>query len=309
MVSLWRDALGGEGWKYLIAKVLPRGVRVVHVLAAEHLGRLSVLLCRVLLTVAPHVTRVSHTRTSVLRVVTHASVLHLSEIWWRHGLLLRLCLLLNRSCLCLTCCLPARSVRSLGSSMAPRVFSRHDINEKVEHVALCERCGNVTTLQGAALVVFGMNPGTHGQFGDEDVAAFGEEDWGFGGDHLDFGVGFHHFLDAGERELVNFEVMGFCLEVIDGLLPVSSEDVAGGAGQALIDLDNQRVLLVSRAIHSHLTIGRSRVQCVGHTLGRRAVQRHCQRVVLQLWEQFLGCSTRAPRPSEDRSAREVECQP
>jgi len=42
-----------------------------------------------------------------------------------------------------------------------------------------------------------VDPGAHREFRDEDVAAFGEEDGRFCGDHLDFWVGFHDFLDAG----------------------------------------------------------------------------------------------------------------
>ena len=43
--------------------------------------------------------------------------------------------------------------------------------------------------------------------GDEDVAALGEQYWGFGGDHLDLGVRFHDLLDARKRQLVHFVVV------------------------------------------------------------------------------------------------------
>lgn len=70
-----------------------------------------------------------------------------------------------------------------------------------------------------------MDPCAHGEFCDEDVAAFREENWGFGGDHLDFWVGFHDFLDSCERELVQFVVVSLVFEVVDDVLPVCGEDV------------------------------------------------------------------------------------
>ena len=60
--------------------------------------------------------------------------------------------------------------------MASTVLSRHYINEEVEHVALGQGGGYVTPLQGSPLIVLGVNPCTHGEFCDEDVAAFGEKD-------------------------------------------------------------------------------------------------------------------------------------
>ena len=60
------------------------------------------------------------------------------------------------------------------------VLAGHDVDEEVEHVGLGEGGGDVGALQGAALVVFGVDPGAHGEFGDEDVAALGEEDGRFG---------------------------------------------------------------------------------------------------------------------------------
>ena len=60
------------------------------------------------------------------------------------------------------------------------VLAGHDVDEEVEHVGLGEGGGDVGALQGAALVVFGVDPRAHGEFGDEDVAALGEEDGRFG---------------------------------------------------------------------------------------------------------------------------------
>ena len=100
------------------------------------------------------------------------------------------------------------------------VLAGHDVNEEVEHVGLGEGGGDVGALQSAALVVFGMDPGAHGEFGDENVAAFGEEDGRFGRDHLYFWVGFHDLFDSGEGELVDFEIVTVGFEVVDCLLPV-----------------------------------------------------------------------------------------
>ena len=81
-----------------------------------------------------------------------------------------------------------------------------------------------------------MNPGSHCEFGNEDVAAFREEDWRFGGYHLDFWIGLHDFLDACEWQLMQFIVVIVRLEVRDNLLPVGCQDVFIGSVKALIDL-------------------------------------------------------------------------
>lgn len=56
----------------------------------------------------------------------------------------------------------------------------NDIDEEVKHVGLGKGGGNIGALEGAALVLLSMNPGTHGELSDEDVAALGEENGGFG---------------------------------------------------------------------------------------------------------------------------------
>jgi len=115
-------------------------------------------------------------------------------------------------------------------------FARHDVDEEVEHVGLGEGRGNVAALQGAALVLFCVDPGAHRQLGDEDVAAFGKKNRCLGTDHLHFWIGFHDFLDAGQRQLVQFVVVGFGFEVGDYMLPVSGQNVFVGAVEALVDL-------------------------------------------------------------------------
>ena len=81
-----------------------------------------------------------------------------------------------------------------------------------------------------------MNPSSHGEFRDEDIAALGEEDGSLGRDHFDVRIGFHDFFDAREGQLVEFVVVGFGFEVVDGLLPVRGEDVAVVAYEALVYL-------------------------------------------------------------------------
>lgn len=114
-------------------------------------------------------------------------------------------------------CAAAAGCRSFAGAA---FFSWHDIDEEIEHVALDQRRGNVGPLQRASFVVFGVDPCAHCKLGDEDVAAFGEEDGSFGADHLDLGIGLHHLLDSSEGQLVDFEVMGVGFEVVDRLLPV-----------------------------------------------------------------------------------------
>ena len=113
------------------------------------------------------------------------------------------------------------------------VFPWHDVDEEVEHVAFGERGGDVAALEGAAFVFFRVDPGAHGEFGDEHVAAFGEEDGGFGADHFYFWVGFHHFFYSREGQLVHFVVVVFGFEFGYLVLPVGVEDVAVGAAKAL----------------------------------------------------------------------------
>ena len=71
-----------------------------------------------------------------------------------------------------------------------------------------------------------MDPGAHGELGDEDIAAFGEEDGRFGRDHLHFRIGLHHLLDAGQRQVVLLIVVVGSFDLGDLLLPVGVENVA-----------------------------------------------------------------------------------
>lgn len=81
-----------------------------------------------------------------------------------------------------------------------------------------------------------MNPSSHGQFCDEDVAAFGEQDWSFSTDHLDLGISLHDFLDSCKWELMKLVIMVLGLEFGHLVLPVCVEDVSVVAYQALRNL-------------------------------------------------------------------------
>jgi hypothetical protein len=120
--------------------------------------------------------------------------------------------------------------------MGVGLLARNNVNEEVEHVRLGQRRRNVGPLQGTALVLFGVDPGTHSELCDEDVAALCKQDGRLSGDHLDLGVRLHHLLDARQRQLVQLVVMFVRLELGYLLLPVRVEDVAVVARKALINL-------------------------------------------------------------------------
>lgn len=124
-----------------------------------------------------------------------------------------------------------RSLRGGGGGLTCRALCvcgsflpGHDVDEEVEHVGLREGRGNVTALQGTALVLLCMNPRAHGQFGDKDIASLGEEDGCFSRDHLDFGVRLHDLLDSCQGQLMELVVVGIILEVVDSLLPISRQN-------------------------------------------------------------------------------------
>lgn len=88
-----------------------------------------------------------------------------------------------------------------------------------------------------------MDPCTHGQFGDENVTAFGEQYGCLCRDHFDVRVSLHHLLYPGQGELMELVVVGFILEVIDGLLPISRQNVAIAAIESLTDLKHVSLCL------------------------------------------------------------------
>ena len=104
--------------------------------------------------------------------------------------------------------------------MTGSLFTGDDVDQEIEHVAFRKGRCDVGSLKSAAFVLLRVDPRPHGQLGDEDVAAFGEEDGSFGTNHLDFWIGFHDLLYARERELVDLVVVRFRFQGGDGLLPV-----------------------------------------------------------------------------------------
>lgn len=136
--------------------------------------------------------------------------------------------------------------------MATCIFARDNVDEEVEHVRFGEGGGYVGALEGASFVVLGVDPGAHGELCDEDVAAFGEEYGGFGGDHLNLGVSLHDLLDPGQRKLVDLEIMVVGLEMVDCLLPVGGQNLARGACQALVDLESGQYRADGRSKRTHV---------------------------------------------------------
>jgi hypothetical protein len=76
-------------------------------------------------------------------------------------------------------------------------------------------------------------PSSHSELCNEDVAAFSKQDWGFGGNHLDFGIRLHDLFYPRERQLMQLEIVFLGLELSYLILPVHIQDVLGRALQAL----------------------------------------------------------------------------
>ena len=127
-----------------------------------------------------------------------------------------------------------RRVRPLRRTFLPW----YNVNQEVEHVTLRQSTRDITPLQCSSLVLLSMDPRSHRQFCNEDVAAFREEDRSFGANHFHLRIGFHDLLDACKGKLVDFVVVGFVLELRDLVLPVGHQYVLVGAGEALRDLVN-----------------------------------------------------------------------
>jgi len=125
-------------------------------------------------------------------------------------------------------------VRAL--SMSGSLLPWYNIDEEVKHVGLGQGRCNVGALESSSLVLFGVDPGAHGELGDEDVAALGEEDGRLGRDHLNFGVRLHDLLYPGQGQLVELVVMGVALEVVNRVLPVGSENFLEMAMESLVDI-------------------------------------------------------------------------
>lgn len=81
-----------------------------------------------------------------------------------------------------------------------------------------------------------MNPGAHGQLRDEDITTLGEQNGCLRRDHLDFRIRFHHLLDTSEGQLVDFVIMVVRFQVVNDMLPIGCQDIAGRPLETLIDL-------------------------------------------------------------------------
>jgi hypothetical protein len=194
-------------------------------------------------------------------------------VWRRHSIVAWMALHMLRGDLgsCWRDALGSRACCGF-TSVRGGFFAGHDIDEEVEHVGLGERGGDIATLQCTALVLFGMDPGAHRQLCDEDVAALGKEDRCLSRNHFHFWIGFHNFLDAGQRQLVQFVVMGFGFKVGDYMLPVGCQNVFIGAVEALVDLDSSAPsnLIAQRMETVHLPKPRYRIPQREHSLGPQA---------------------------------------
>jgi hypothetical protein len=180
-----------------------------------------------------------HARMSVIQARGHLGLAVLDVLgllWWLRLLVLRLLLLRwvrrvrrRRWCLLMVLTAGARSTCSFRGC----VFSRHDVDQEIEHIALGEGRRDIGTLQRAPLVLLRMYPGAHRQLGDEYIAALRKQYRRFGGDHFHLGIRLHDLLYPSERELVNLVVVFFILEGIDDMLPERGQDITVVAVQAL----------------------------------------------------------------------------
>lgn len=87
-----------------------------------------------------------------------------------------------------------------------------------------------------------MNPCAHRELRDEDVAPFGEQDRGFSRDHFHIRISLHDLFDSGQWKLVDLVIMGIIFEAVDGLLPISCQNIAIVAIEALADLEARQLL-------------------------------------------------------------------
>ena len=121
--------------------------------------------------------------------------------------------------------------------MTGGLFSRHDIDQEIEHVGLGQ-CGcDVGALQCPPLVLLGVDPRSHGEFCNENVTSLGEQDGSFGRNHFDFGVRFHDFFDARQRQRMNLVIVVLIFQRVDCLLPICGQNFAIVAGQTLANLN------------------------------------------------------------------------
>ena len=115
---------------------------------------------------------------------------------------------------------PSSGLCSSSLGMRCCLFPGNNINQKVEHVGLGQSRGDVRSLKSTALIFLCVNPSTHREFRDENIAAFGKQYRRFRRDHFHFWVGFHDFFDPSQGKLMDLVVVSIALKVSDGLLPI-----------------------------------------------------------------------------------------
>ena len=101
---------------------------------------------------------------------------------------------------------PGRREAEGAAGLLLGLLAGHDVDEEVEDVGARDGRGDVVPLQGAALVLLGVQPGPDGELEDEELAGLGEQHGRLGGDHAHVLVGLHDLLDPGQRQLVVLEV-------------------------------------------------------------------------------------------------------
>jgi hypothetical protein len=101
---------------------------------------------------------------------------------------------------------PGRREAEGAAGLLLGLLAGHDVDEEIEDVGARDGRGDVVALQGAALVLLGMEPGADSELEDEEFAGLGEQHGRLGGDHAHVLVGLHDLLDPGQRQLVVLEV-------------------------------------------------------------------------------------------------------
>mmetsp|Transcript_19098 Transcript_19098/g.56225 ORF Transcript_19098/g.56225 Transcript_19098/m.56225 type:complete len:208 (-) Transcript_19098:172-795(-) len=86
------------------------------------------------------------------------------------------------------------------------ILTGYNVNQEVEYAALRHGHGQVVALQGTALVLLGVHPGSQGELTDEQIARLGEDHRGLSGYHLHILIRLHNLLNASQRELVCLKV-------------------------------------------------------------------------------------------------------
>jgi len=74
-----------------------------------------------------------------------------------------------------------------------------------------------------------MDPRSHSQLCNEDIASLGKQDRRLRRNHFYLRVSLHHFLYACQGQLMDFVVMVIRFKMINSVLPICGQDVARSA--------------------------------------------------------------------------------